>query len=646
MKKGLGFALLVIGAITTIWGFVSRNGDRYKEEVFFDGFYGSETMNTVHTMIAVGIIMMLVGLILLALKSEKNSDTLNDSLRQNINKYSNTPEASGNDEQDISTNAVVTSGISPLLRRAELFLEDGDFDLADEYFNRVLDIDPECAKAYIGRMLVELKLKSEDELAGCKVDITKYNNYNKAVRFADNKYKEKLEQFNPEAMEKKEIDRIEATYNNANEMMNRAKTKYENKMAADLFRSIIDYKDSADLADICDERVKNIQAQYDKEIEEELEQEQVANEQRVRKSKIIVGVIAIIIIILIAVNMVQNIVIPSINYYHADQLFENKKYDEASFAFSKLYRFKDSKDRIRECKYEKANSLMANKKYDQAITLYKEISDYKDSLVKIQECHYSKALSLFESKQYNEAIIEFELVENYRDSKSKVMECHYSKAVSLYDNKQYDEAAIEFNDLLGYKDSYDKLIECHYNMGVSFFENKQYVKAAKELILVVNNSSAESIIYKECSEMLQVCNSVFTTYTNKDFGFSISYPADIDIDEGNLNQYNEIYFSSYNPHLYMQISMSPITIYDSIENSYEIKLNEVTNEETDVYYKYLVGNEFFIYWRTSETEYYYRGVFDNQRDIAYFIYLDYGIEDHETFDVTATKIMNSFKILD
>ncbi|MDR1978836.1 MAG: TIR domain-containing protein [Synergistaceae bacterium] len=54
--------------------------------------------------------------------------------------------------------------VDALLKRADLFLQDGDFEKADEYFDRVLDLDPECAKAYMGKYLTENKFRSEENL--------------------------------------------------------------------------------------------------------------------------------------------------------------------------------------------------------------------------------------------------------------------------------------------------------------------------------------------------------------------------------------------------------------------------------------------------------------------------------------------------
>ncbi|MDF2537471.1 MAG: hypothetical protein K0S76_492 [Herbinix sp.] len=82
--------------------------------------------------------------------------------------------------------------VDSLLKRAELFLEDGDFELADKYFDRVLDLNPECSKAYIGRLLVEFKVKSENELENGRFDIALNGNYKKAMKFASVTYKEKL----------------------------------------------------------------------------------------------------------------------------------------------------------------------------------------------------------------------------------------------------------------------------------------------------------------------------------------------------------------------------------------------------------------------------------------------------------------------
>ena len=54
---------------------------------------------------------------------------------------------------------------SALLRRATMALEDGDWEKADAYFERVLDNDAECAAAYAGEFLAQQKQASLESYA-------------------------------------------------------------------------------------------------------------------------------------------------------------------------------------------------------------------------------------------------------------------------------------------------------------------------------------------------------------------------------------------------------------------------------------------------------------------------------------------------
>ncbi|MEE1553004.1 MAG: toll/interleukin-1 receptor domain-containing protein [Lachnospiraceae bacterium] len=91
-------------------------------------------------------------------------------------------------EQPLVVNTVVTeknSNIEPLLKRVSLFLEDGDFDKADEFCEKVLNKDPECAEAYIDKLLIEFKCHTRDELSEQPIEISNSKNYNKVIRFGN-----------------------------------------------------------------------------------------------------------------------------------------------------------------------------------------------------------------------------------------------------------------------------------------------------------------------------------------------------------------------------------------------------------------------------------------------------------------------------
>ena len=75
-------------------------------------------------------------------------------------------------------------GVTSLLKRAALFLEDGDTVSAREYYDRVLDIDPECAEAYMGKVCAETGCRKESDLGALNYCVDMRGDWQKAVRFA------------------------------------------------------------------------------------------------------------------------------------------------------------------------------------------------------------------------------------------------------------------------------------------------------------------------------------------------------------------------------------------------------------------------------------------------------------------------------
>lgn len=89
---------------------------------------------------------------------------------------------------EINPNATVES----LLRRAYLFLEDAEWQTADAYFEKILDVEPENAQAYLGKLLAELQISSISELQTCDKEFEESSNWKKALRFADEKLSEHI----------------------------------------------------------------------------------------------------------------------------------------------------------------------------------------------------------------------------------------------------------------------------------------------------------------------------------------------------------------------------------------------------------------------------------------------------------------------
>ena len=84
-------------------------------------------------------------------------------------------------------------GVTSLLKRAALFLEDGDTASAREYYDRVLDIDPECAEAYMGKVCAETGCRKESNLGALNYCVDMRGDWQKAVRFASAGQKQKYE---------------------------------------------------------------------------------------------------------------------------------------------------------------------------------------------------------------------------------------------------------------------------------------------------------------------------------------------------------------------------------------------------------------------------------------------------------------------
>lgn len=82
-----------------------------------------------------------------------------------------------------------------LLRRAFLLLEDGDFKVANEYCEKVLDADPENAEAYLVKLMMEVGVNTKEDLENAEFDLECSNNYKKIIRFANPQLVNEIKQY-------------------------------------------------------------------------------------------------------------------------------------------------------------------------------------------------------------------------------------------------------------------------------------------------------------------------------------------------------------------------------------------------------------------------------------------------------------------
>ena len=80
--------------------------------------------------------------------------------------------------------------VNSLFDRASIFLGDGEFNKAKEYYNKALDKAPKDARGYWGLLMVEKECRSSRELAELVVDLSDSVNYRRAIQYADAKQRE------------------------------------------------------------------------------------------------------------------------------------------------------------------------------------------------------------------------------------------------------------------------------------------------------------------------------------------------------------------------------------------------------------------------------------------------------------------------
>ena len=96
--------------------------------------------------------------------------------------------------------APAAPGVESLLKRGWIFLTDQDWAKANEYFDKVLDIDPENGDAYAGKLCVSQECSERAGLAAV-LPFGQDRNYQKAVRFGSGSLKAELEGYLAQAEE-------------------------------------------------------------------------------------------------------------------------------------------------------------------------------------------------------------------------------------------------------------------------------------------------------------------------------------------------------------------------------------------------------------------------------------------------------------
>ena len=330
------------------------------------------------------------------------------------------------------------SNVDPLLKRVEMFLEDGDFTSAAEYCEKALDILPECAQAYRYLVMAKYKFKTVEqfEKEGLNEAVMADNDFRRMIRFSDEAtvahYNDLFysKMYGESVERQSELEAIEVTD---------GAVRSEEWLALNkCFRNMEGYKDSKQRADHTKERaiergIAELNADLHKLI---LPFEFRAFYEKRSEIENLLG---------------KSRMLEAVGSADPNVVYENaKKHGNGSSSHSLL----------------------------EAARIFAVLGDYKDSYYRMIECAtlaiYNEATQKMAAGgrvNLSEAAQAFEILKDYRDSRERAADCRgqwkkatYAEAVRWYENantdQDFDSAAELFSYLGNYLDSADKLRKC------------------------------------------------------------------------------------------------------------------------------------------------------------------------------------------
>lgn len=227
-------------------------------------------------------------------------------------------------------NVFMTETNEELLLRAKRALANGEFSRADAFCEVILDADPNCAEAYLYKLLAELSLSSREALAEYRHFYDKSENYKKAFRLGDRALRDELLAPLNATFALLEEQKRETTYLSAEKALAEAKLPAACEAAEKLFRSLGDYRDSLERAEACRKRAEEIARAMKQKAEEEAAQRAAKKKARLRLALYFVGAFFAAVLIFLAVYFfIVRTAVPNGMREDALDLIEEGRYEDA-----------------------------------------------------------------------------------------------------------------------------------------------------------------------------------------------------------------------------------------------------------------------------------------------------------------------------
>jgi hypothetical protein len=384
--------------------------------------------------------------------------------------------ADGEPKQTVKETVVVQSGGSTSanaqIKRGNMALEDHDWAKADSFFEEALNLDPECAEAYIGKLLAKEKMPDFDRWINAQ--IAKYSEETfealeacpESTEHIDNTAKEMAV---PAYLTEETIKRqynFDRKYNSSFSCRQSQKKTQLNELLSERLLSRAKQYAKGETKKRLDDGLTSITEALDKRIDEARQNDNEAIE-RIKAAY--------------AEHVAQ-----------ADRK-ARELHDDAANRREQYYQ--DIVARMRS-----ASSIPD---YEGIIKDLKKLEDYKDSNALVEQCRKKIKAKTTKRNIILIAIATLCIAFVFVLTQVIIPNSKYNTAVELMERGEYEEAITAFEALNGYKDSAEQIEKCYVGKyGKEKWEEIKNIKAGDTYIFGAYEQDNDTANGKEDIEWL------------------------------------------------------------------------------------------------------------------------------------------------
>ena len=445
--------------------------------------------------------------------------------------------------------ATPANNAAPLVKRAFMSLEDGDFAKADDFCEQALNIDPENGRAWLGKLMAQLKVRREEDLKNQPKPLGGNTHFLKVMRFGDESLRKQMRDDIEYINNRNEYERQKGIFDTACTTLRKATTIEQCLEAMMQFRTIEGFSGVKEQTEACNVKIESINAaKYQKAAtlqaagnwQEAIQGFMAIKNYRDSREKIAECEEAI----------------RADAYQSAIESKNRGEWYLAILAFEKLGNYQDSREKIAECEeairadaYQSAMEFKNNGKWDDAIRAFNKLGDYRDSRKQADLCKNAQEMEEREKEEHRkqeriaaEARIRAEATKRRNRTilivaviaiivagavlylkvikPNNMYNSMYNSALSAMNAGNYDEATTLFEELGDYKDAATQAQESQYQKGTTLLADGNYDGATEVFTAIsgYNDAATQALEsqYQKAQTLYQKgeYNNAYNLYTS------------------------------------------------------------------------------------------------------------------------------------